>query len=76
MITDISDDKEHNRYRLEHKLIRVDGLMDWSQVLESTLNGPDSQFLFIEVRQEQTELTRFTKEGEWQFGAVATAILD
>jgi len=71
MVASIADDKERNRYRLEHQLVRSDGLGDWSKVIEDALIGPSSQFLLNEAHEEQRELTQACKEGEWQYAASA-----
>jgi hypothetical protein len=72
IVAAIADDKDRNRYRLEHQLVRSDGLGDWGRVLEDALTGPASQFLLAEAREEQSELTRLCKVGEWQYDATAT----
>ena len=69
LVASIADDKDRNRYRLEHQLVRSDGLGDWSNVLEDALIGPASQFLLVDAREEQTELIRLCKDGEWQYDA-------
>lgn len=69
VVASIGDDKNRNRYRLEHQLVRSDGLGDWGRVLEDALTGPASQFLLVEARAEQTELTKLCKVGEWQHDA-------
>jgi hypothetical protein len=71
VVASISDDKERNRYRLEHQLVRSDGLGDWGRVIEDALTGPASQFLLNEAREEQKELIQGFKEGEWQYDATA-----
>lgn len=72
MVSAISDEKDRNRYRLEHQLVRSDGLGDWGRVLEDALTGPASQFLLAEARQEQMELTQLCKSGSWQYEATAS----
>jgi hypothetical protein len=69
IVASIGDDKNRNRYRLEHQLVRSDGLGDWGRVLEDALIGPASQFLLVEARTEQAELTKLCKVGEWQYDA-------
>lgn len=69
IVASIGDDKNRNRYRLEHQLVRSDGLGDWGRVLEDALIGPASQFLLLEARIEQAELTKLCKFGEWQHDA-------
>ncbi len=71
MVAAISDEKDRNRYRLEHALIHADGLGDWGRVLDDALTGPASQYLLIEARSEQGQLTKPCKEDQWQHGAVA-----
>jgi hypothetical protein len=69
MVSAIADDKDRNRYRLEHQLVRSDGIGDWGGAIEDALIGPASQSLLAEAREEQTELTRLCKEPEWQYEA-------
>jgi hypothetical protein len=73
VVASISDDKDRNRYRLEHQLVRSDGIGDWGRVLEDALVGPASQFLIVEAREEQSQLTKSCKAGDWQYEAT-TAI--
>jgi hypothetical protein len=70
MLAAIVDDKDRNRYRLAHGLVRGDGLGDWGQALEDILTGPASQFLHTEAYTEQAQLTRLCHPGEWQYEAV------
>ncbi len=69
IVASIADDKARNRYRLEHQLVRSDGLGDWGKVIEDALIGPASQYLLSEAREEQRELTQSCIEGEWQYDA-------
>lgn len=71
IVAAIADDKDRNRYRLEHQLVRSDGLGDWGKAVEDALTGHASQFLLADAREEQTELTRLCKVGEWQYDATA-----
>ena len=72
MIAALEDDKDRNRYRLEHTLVRADGLGEWGRVLEDALSGPASQYLLVDARTEQAELARVCGPGEWQYVAVAS----
>ena len=69
LVAAINDDRDRHRYRLEHQLVRSDGLGIWAKTLEDALTGPASQFLCLEARQEQTELIRACKQGSWQHDA-------
>ena len=71
MVASIDEDKDRNRYRLEHQLVRSDGLGDWGKVIEDALTGPASQFLLVEAREEQRELTQLCQVGQWQYDATA-----
>ena len=71
IVAAIADDKDRHRYRLEHQLVRADGLGDWGRAIEDALIGPASQFLLAEAREEQGELIRPCKAGEWQYDATA-----
>ena len=66
----IAEDKDRNRYRLEHTLVRADGLGEWGRVLEDALSGPASQFLLAEAREEQGQLLKPAKAGDWSYEAV------
>ncbi len=72
MIAALEDDKDRNRYRLEHTLARADGLGDWGRALEDALSGPASQYLLVDARTEQAELARISGPGDWQYEAVAS----
>lgn len=70
VVASIADEKERNRYRLEHQLVRSDGLGDWGKVMEDALTGPASQFLLTEARVEQSELLQASKDGDWQYESI------
>lgn len=71
LVAAIQDDSERHRYRQLHRLVRADGLGEWEQALNDLLIGPASQHLLFEARNEQRELTKRCKPGEWQYEAVA-----
>lgn len=70
MISAITEDKDRNRYRLEHMLVRADGLGDWGRVMEDVLSGTASQYLLTEARTEQTDMTKLCRDGDWQYASV------
>ena len=70
IVAAIMDDSDRNRYRLEHKLVRSNGLGDWSGVLDDALIGPASQYLIQEARTEQTELIKRCERNDWQYKSV------
>lgn len=71
LVATINDDRDRHRYRLEHTLVRADGLGGWAQVLDDALVGPASQFLDVNARNAQKELTMLCKAGEWQHECVS-----
>jgi hypothetical protein len=71
IVAAVGDDKDRHRYRLEHQLVRAEGLGEWGRAIEDALTGPASQHLLLEARTEQTELTRLCRAGDWQFSAVS-----
>lgn len=71
IVSSILDDTERHRYRLLHKLVRVDGIGEWASVLDEALTGVASQHFQNSVRDnEQKELTMKVNEGNWQFECV------
>ncbi|PPD31413.1 MAG: hypothetical protein CTY19_14130 [Methylomonas sp.] len=70
IIAAIIDDKDRNRYRLEHLLVRADGLGDWAKAIEDALSGTASQYLLSEAYAEQSELSKQCKLGDWQYDSV------
>ena len=72
MLAALDDDTESNRYRVVHKLVRANGLGDWSDALQDVLSGPASQFLIHDAHRERNQLTRKCKKGEWQYEAVSS----
>jgi hypothetical protein len=71
MVAAIMNDKNRHRYRQLHRLVRADGIGEWSDCLNEVLTGPASQFLQRQARTEQRELTQRFKTGSWQYEAVA-----
>ena len=70
VIASIGDDSDRNRYRLEHLLMKSNGLGDWSKAIEDALVGTASQYLLAEAYPEQNELNKQCREVEWQYDSV------
>lgn len=71
MISSITEEKDRNRYRLLHRIVRADGIGEWSAVLEETLTGASAQFVQKDVQvNELTEMTQKTDSGTWQYDSV------
>ena len=71
MLAAIDEDTQRNRYGLVYKLVRANGLGDWSNVIEDALSGPPSQYLVGDAQFESEQLTKSCTQEEWQFEAVA-----
>lgn len=71
MVAAIGEDKERNRYRIEHALARSDGMGDWGRAIEDVLTGLASQYLVTSAHPEQSELTRLCRDGDWQYRSVS-----
>lgn len=72
MVAAIHDDRDRNRYRLEHKLVRADGIGEWVEALEDSLIGPASQHLSTAGRRWQRDITKLWggQDAPWQWEAV------
>lgn len=70
MLAALEDDKDRNRYRLEHTLARADGLGDWGRALDDAVSGPASHYLITEARSDQAEIARIVGPEAWQYKAV------
>jgi hypothetical protein len=70
LVAAVSDDREGHRYRLTHRLIRADGLGEWTQTLEEVLGGPPAQHLLETATEDRRSLTERFRSGTWQHEAV------
>ena len=70
MLASLCDDTDRHRYRVAHRLVRADGIGDWSATLDEILIGPAAQCISEEARTEQRELTQKCNPGDWQYDAV------
>lgn len=70
VIAAIADDKDRTRYRLEHAIVRADGLGDWCRALEDALTGSAAQYLVADAYPAQAELTRSSSSGSWQYSSL------
>src|SRR6266704_4795579 len=70
LLGSLVSDPDRQRYRLEHKILKADGLFPWSTAFEDAISGPASQFLLTDLSPEKNELTKLCGAGSWQFEAV------
>src|SRR5439155_20414963 len=69
LVAAVTDDRERHRYRLLHRLVRADGLGEWVQAIDQVLIGPPSQYLDVNARDDQQQLTQKLGTGQWQHEA-------
>jgi hypothetical protein len=70
IVAAIEDDRDRHRYRLQHKIVRADGIGEWSSVLDDALSGPASQHLVPAAKEDRRLLTERVGSGNWQYDAV------
>lgn len=66
---------DRHQYRILYGIVRASGIGDWSKAIDDLLVGPASQYLAVEFREFQSEITKKTSESEWQHIAVNEMIL-
>jgi hypothetical protein len=62
----ITDDSKRHRYSQEHRLLRADGIGEWSSVIDEVLAGPSSQYFNPVANHLQQELKERLGAGSWQ----------
>lgn len=71
LVAAILEDRERHRYRQIYRLVRANGIGEWSAAIDDVLTGPASQFLAPGARVEQRELMQLCKKGSWQHDSVS-----
>jgi tetratricopeptide (TPR) repeat protein len=66
----IQDEPDRYRYQYIHRLIRADGIGEWSDVLGNTVTGVAYQHLTNQCKEDRRTLTERVGEQTWQFDAV------
>ena len=66
----IPDESDRVRYRNLYRLVRVNGIGEWAEVLDDVLNGPTSQLLSPQTRNAQRQFTQNVPPGSWQHDAL------
>ena len=73
MVSAVDEGRDRHQYRLKHRLVKADGIGEWSQVLDEILTGVPAQHLFEGIKSngnETNQLTKRTKPDEWQHKSV------
>ena len=71
LIASIDDSKDRDRYALEHKLIRADGVGEWVQAIEQSLSGPPASHMNPKAWEVRNQLTMRDKDAGWRTEAVS-----
>ena len=58
LVAMVGDDRDRHRYRQLHRLVRADGLGEWSRSMDEVLVGPAAQFLRPKAYDIQRQLTQ------------------
>lgn len=72
LVAGVGEERDRHRYSLEYRLLRADGIGEWTEVLDELLTGPTSQHLIPEIRDSQRALGMAVGIGNqaWQRRAV------
>jgi hypothetical protein len=70
----ITDDSKRHRYSQEHRLLRADGVGEWSSVIDEILAGPSSQYFNPLANNFQQELNERLGNGTWQYESIRLLI--
>jgi hypothetical protein len=70
LVAAVDDGREHYQYSQKYRLVRADGIGEWTQVIDEILTGLTSQFLIDSAREEQRELSGKSKNNSWQYNSV------
>ncbi len=73
-VTAIELEPHRHKYRQLHRLVRANGLGEFSDVLEECLSGVASQALNADAYPEQRDLTQPQLPGTWQYDATAALV--
>jgi len=74
LVAALEDSAERHRYRQLHRLVRADGLGEWTASIDEMLVGPASQHLVQEANIERNEFNQKSGPGTWQHES--TSLLD
>lgn len=74
LVACLTDDNKRHRYSQEHRLLRADGIGEWSAIIEETLTGPSSQFFNPVANQLQQELLERVSNTSWQHKSIKLLI--
>ena len=65
------EDPARQRYRIEHRLVRTNGLGDWSDAIEELTTGPASHNLHKDSTSIAAEIALKVESQAWQYKTVS-----
>lgn len=74
MLSGLSETQKNYKYNQLYKLVRANGIGDWSSSLDELLTGPSSQEIKIEYNKFSKELNDKTSKNDWQNIAVTSLL--
>jgi len=69
LVAAIQDDRERSRYSQMYRLVRADGIGEWTSTIDEILTGPTLQSLSNAAKEERSQLFERVTSG-WQYEAV------
>lgn len=73
-ISCVNDSRDRDRYGLEYRLVRADGIGEWVQSLEQVLTGPPAAHLHPQARPLRNALTERMNASDWRAEAVKSLL--
>lgn len=70
-VSAIATDANRHRYRLMHRIVRANGIGDWSESLADATTGPAATCLSEGLRTDSRAVGELVADGAWQYEAVA-----
>ncbi len=74
LVACITDDNKRHRYSQEHRLLRADGIGEWSSVIDEVLAGPSAQYFHPVANNLQQELNERLGNSSWQYKSIKLII--
>ena len=71
LVSAMVSETEGHKYRIIHRLVRADGIGEWSQSLDDVLTGPASHAVHSSFNEDRRVLTERVGPGSWQHEAVS-----
>ena len=70
LVSAVVNGRDQQQYSLCHRLVRANGIGEWSSVIDELTTGPTSSHLLRSANDEQVELGKKVNEEHWQYKCV------